>query len=61
MEEFETTAGDASTEGDTDNFVFRGHLLPDSFVGMVRRFVMLVFLGPGVFVSLWLIGRILKR
>jgi hypothetical protein len=61
MEEFETTAGDAGTEGDTDNFVFRGRILPDSFVGAVRRFLLLVFMGPGVFLSLWLIGRILKR
>jgi len=61
MEEFETTSGGAGTESDTETFEFRGRILPDSIVGAVRRFLLLVFMGPGVFLSLWLIGRILKR
>jgi len=61
MEEFDTTAGESDIPEEEERPLFSGQLLPESALGYVRRFVMLLCMGPGVAGVLWLIGRILKR
>ena len=61
MEEFDTTAGETETPETEERTLFSGTLLPESFVGYIRRIILILFMGPGVVGILWLIGRILRR
>jgi hypothetical protein len=61
MDEFETATGENDATETEERTLFSSRFLPESFGGLMRRTVLLLFMGPGVLGILWIIGRILRR
>ncbi len=61
MDEFETATGETDAAEVDERALFSGSFLPESFAGLLRRLILLLFMGPGVVGILWIIGRILRR
>jgi len=61
MDDFDTATGETDVTETEERTLFSGSFLPESFGGLIRRTILLLFMGPGVLGILWIIGRILRR